>query len=34
VFVNEDEIDELNKEQNTLTIGVFRMAHPWENPRC
>jgi len=33
VFVNEDEIDELKKEQKTLTIGFFNMAHPWKKPR-
>jgi len=30
----EDEIDELKKEQKTLSIGFFGMAHPWKKPRC
>jgi hypothetical protein len=34
VFANDDEIDELKKEQKTLTIGFLRMAHPQKKPRC
>jgi len=34
VYLNEDAIDELKKEQKTLSIGFFKMAHPQKKPRC